>query len=240
MKKGASILLIPIFIIPIVVIYGMFMRYEKSSDEPTYFDIFIAQTFFKNHKGSPWNVVKESEKRPIEWLIDVKQFETLDSLYLGFRNISNEKIYYMTWGSPNSRIRENFVIYKNGKIDSIPFVGFGCGTGVYLTPLRNREVAGSKILNPLMFNPYTKYHLPLKNEKFPELFRKIYGDSVSIKFEQATYSLPWNSLPSQMIASEEIMVSTHKIIENWKKGKFRLTPESKKEYKLSLFVKEEQ
>lgn len=90
-----------------------------------------------------------------------------------------------------------------------------------------------------MFNPYTGYHLPLKNEKFPKLFKEIYGDSVAIKFEQATYSLPWNKYPSQMIKSKEIIILTDQIIKNWKNGNFRLNPEFEKEHELSFYTKTE-
>ena len=242
MKKIKKILIITILTLLTIFIVGvtvLFNIYKKHSYEPVYFELLVSELIFKDKSGSAWDKVSKSEKRPIKWIINEKEFESLDSIYFGFENISNEQIYYMTWGAPNSRIRDNFVVYKNGKADSIPFGGFGCGTGIYLTPLRDKEKSASKGLNPLMFNPYTGYHLPLKNKKFPELFKKLYGDSVSIKFEQATYSVPWNKYPPQMIESNEITISTQKIIDNWKKGKFRLTAESEKEYEMSFYVKEE-
>jgi hypothetical protein len=94
-------------------------------------------------------------------------------------------------------------------------------------------------LNPLLFNPFTNHYLPLKNRKFPRLFKEIYGDSVAIKFEQATYSLPWNKFPSQMIESKEIIISTEKIIENWKKGDYKLSPEFDKENEQGFYIKYE-
>ena len=239
MKKKIKVLIVLILIIPFVIIGWKYKKYkDEAVEQPPYFDLFITETFFQNFNESPWGEIDTLSKRPIEWLINKKEFEKLDSIYLGFKNISNEKMYYRTWGEANSRIRESFVIYKNGEIDSIPFGGFGCGTGIFLTPIKNGKIAGSKILNPLMFNPYTGYHLPLKNENFPKLFKKIYGDSVVIKFEQVTFSLPWNKYPSQMIESKEIVISTKKIIENWKKGDFRLNPEFEKEYELSFYVNE--
>jgi hypothetical protein len=245
MKKLIIIFLI--LIIPIGIISWKYNKYKNElSDQPPSFDLFIAKSFYKKDKDYPWqefwdnawNDVSLKERRPTEWFLNKNDFEKFDSIYLGFKNISKEKIYYVTWGKPNSRIREDLLIYRNGKIDSVPFDGFGCGTGIYIAPLKSGEIAGSKFLNPLMFNPYTGYNLPLKNKKFPKLFKQIYGDSVSIKFKQATYSSPRNKFPSQMIKSNEIIISTEKVIENWKKGEFKLSPEFEKEYENSYYYKE--
>lgn len=219
---------------------------KNLSEQSASLDLFVAQSFFEKDKERPWeefwdnswnNVSKENE-RPVEWISNPKDFEKLDSIYLGFKNTTNEKFYYVTWGGPNSRIRISYNVFKNGKIDSIPFGGFGCGTGIYIAPLKNGEIAGSKFLNPLLFNPYTGYNLPVKNENFPKLFKEIYGDSVSIKYEQATYSLPWSKFPSQMIESNEITISTAKVIENWKKREFELDQEFEENYENSYYYKE--
>jgi hypothetical protein len=246
-KKKITIVIFLILIIPVAIISWKYNKYKNEPHQKTpYFDTFIAQSLHEKNKERPWeefwdnswqNVSKENE-RPVEWISNPKDFEKLDSIYLGFKNNTNEKFYYVTWGDPNSRVRISFNVFKNGKIDSIPFGGFGCGTGIYIAPLKNGEIAGGKFLNPLMYNPYTGYNLPLKNDKFPKLFKQIYGDSVSIKFEQATYSLPWNKFPSQMLESKEIIISTEKIIENWKKGDFKLSSEFEKEYENSYYFKE--
>lgn len=231
------------------MIFSMYSSYKsKDSNQSTDFDLFIVEKFYEKGKEKmnlssefwteAWNDVSINQKRPIEWFLSTEEFEKLDSVYIGFKNISNEKFYYVTWGQPNSRIRQDLLIYRNGKIDSIPFGGFGCGTGIYITPLINKETAGSKLLNPLMINPYTGYDLPLKNKKFPDLFKEIYGDSVSIKFKQATYSLPWNKFPSQIIESSEIVISTRKVIENWKKRDFKFNLKSEKEYESSYTIKD--
>ncbi len=244
MKKKIIIAFLLILIIPIGIIVSKFNEFKNEPYQKTpFFDLFVAKSFYKKDKERPWgefwdncwNNVSEENKRPVEWISNPKDFEKLDSIYLGFKNTTNEKFYYVTWGEPNSRIRISYNVFKNGKIDSIPFGGFGCGTGIHIAPIKNGEIAGSKFLNPLMYNPYTGYNLPLKNEKFPKLFKQIYGDSVSIKFEQATYSLPWNKFPSQVIESKKIIISTEKIIENWKKGKFKLSPEFEKEYENSYY-----
>ena len=209
-------------------------------------DLFIAQSFFEKDKERPWaefwdnswNEVTNENARIVEWISNPKSFEKIDSIYLGIKNTTNEKFYYVTWGEPNSRIRISYNVYKNGKIDSIPFGGFGCGTGIHITPLEKGEVAGGKFLNPILYNPYSGYPLPLKNEIFPKLFKEIYGDSIAIKFEQATYSLPWNKIPSQMMESKEIVISTEKVIENWRKSEFKLSKEFDKEYKNSYYFKE--
>jgi hypothetical protein len=246
MKNKIIIAFFLILIILIGIIVSEFNEFKNEPYQKTpFFDLFVAKSFYKKDLERPWeefwynswnNVSKENE-RPIEWISNPKDFEKLDSIYLGFKNTTKEKFYYVTWGEPNSRIRISFNVFKNGKIDSIPFRGFGCGTGIYIAPLKNGEIAGGKFLNPLLFNPFTNHYLPLKNRKFPELFKEIYGDSVAIKFEQATYSLPWNKFPSQMIESKEIIISTEKIIENWKKGDYKLSPEFDEENEQAFYIK---
>ncbi|WP_428742160.1 hypothetical protein [Tenacibaculum sp.] len=245
MKKKIIIILI-LFILTGIISWKYFSYRNSLYEQPFYFDLFIAQSLFeKNEKypwinfwGNSWNKVPNSENRPVKWIYNKKEFEKLDSVYLGFKNISKEKFYYVTWGEPNSRIRINYKIFRNGKIDSIPFDGFGCGTGIYITPLKEGKTAGSKFLNPLMFNPYNNYNLPIKNKSFPDLFKEIYGDSVAINFEQATYSLPWNKVQSQMIISPEIIVSTEKIIESWKKGEYLSNKEFEEEREAGFYIKE--
>ena len=246
MKRKIIIAFFLIIIISIGIIISKFNKFKNEPYQKTpFFDLFVAKSFYKKDKERPWeefwdncwNNVSSENKRPVEWISNPKDFEKFDSIYLGFKNTTNEKFYYLTWGEPNSRVRISFNVFKKGKIDSIPFGGFGCGTGIYITPLKNGEIAGGKFLNPLLFNPFTNHYLPLKNRKFPELFKEIYGDSVAIKFEQATYSLPWNKFPSQMMESKEIIISTEKIIENWRKGDYKLSPEFYKENEQAFYVK---
>ncbi|REG90615.1 hypothetical protein [Algoriphagus antarcticus] len=81
------------------------------------------------------------------------------------------------------------------------------------------------IYNRLMFNPYSNYDLAIETDSFPDQFKEIYGDSVAIMFSQATYSNPWNKYRSQMMFWDYIMVSTDKILNNWRKGKYVRLPE---------------
>jgi len=227
-KKIIIITILTLVIIFITLVTIAFQKYEKASYEPVYFEVVASELIFKDKLGSPWDRVTESEKRPIEWIINKNEFEKLDSVYLGFKNISKEKMYYMTWGKPLSRIRESFIIYKNNSVDTIKFRGFGCGTGIYLTPLKNKESTSSKFLNPLMYKYSNGYDLNLEDENFPKNFKEIYGDSVAIKFEQATFGLPWGKYPSQMIESNQVVISTDKVLENWRKGLYLKLPEREK------------
>ncbi len=247
MKKKVIIVISLILIIPVGIISWKYNKYKNEPYQKTpYFETFIAESLHEKNKERPWeefwdnswNNVSQENKRPIEWLLNENEFEKLDSIFLGFKNTTNEKFYYVTWGEPNSRIRISYKVFKNGIIDSIPFGGFGCGTGIYITPLKDGKIAGSNFLNPLLFNPFTNYELPLNNKKFPELFKEIYGDSVSIKFEQATYSLPWNKFPSQMVESKEIIVKTERFIKNWKKREFKFSSEFEEENEQSFYIKE--
>lgn len=236
MKRWVKLICISVVMIAVLITAFAYELYKKSyNGEPRDFDLFITEVFFKDYDKSPWDKVSLSEVRPIEWFINKKEYEKLDTVSLGFKNLSKEKMYYMSWGKPNSRIRRDFIVYRNGKADSIPFGGFGCGTGIYLEPLKKGKVVEGVAYNPLMLHPYSNYRLPVNNKKFPQLFKKLYGDSVSIKYKQATYSLPWSKYPPQMIESNEIVISTDKIIDNWRKGMFKPFPKNEKERDLSFY-----
>jgi hypothetical protein len=122
----------------------------------------------------------------------------------------------MSWGAPNSRIRHDYFVFKEGNIDTITFGGHGCGTGIYLEPLGAGESAIGSQPNPLLKNPYSNYDLDLESDSFPIVFKSFYGDSVGFRLRLATYSLPWSRYKPQMIVSETYVVSSERIIENWK------------------------
>lgn len=217
---GAMLVLVPVLLLAI----GYQVYKQKPSEQPPEFDLFIAAVFFTSDNSSPWDRVSEDQKRPITWQLDPKQFERLDTIALTLTNTSGEKFYYMSWGTPFSRFRDDLIVYKHGVADTIPFGGHGCGTGVYLAPLYNRETMTRAIYHPLMFNPYTNYDLVLESDTFPNQFKTLYGDSVAIRFSQATYSTPWSNYPSQMIYSDYITVATDKILDHWRKGNFTHLP----------------
>jgi hypothetical protein len=58
---------------------------------------------------------------------------------IGLKNTTGEKFYYTSWGKPLTRLREEFIVYRNGVADSIPFGGFGCFTGVSWQPIKANE-----------------------------------------------------------------------------------------------------
>lgn len=173
------------------------------------------RTVFNDIPSSVWQPNDSLEKLPVEWIINKNELETLDSVILGIKNISDNKFYYMTWGAPNSRLRIDYFIYKNGSIDSLLYNGFGCGTGIYLAPLYEEETAESKRLNPLLLNPYSNEELDRTSDSFPTIIKTYFGDSVGIRLRLATYSLPWNKHEPQMIGSETMMIHTDKIIQEW-------------------------
>lgn len=171
MKK--AILIILILIISSVIIYCEVKKYDKEDpDQPLYLDLFFANAFFENKITSPWQTVDSSKIRPIDWKYNTEEFYRLDSIVLGIQNLSKEKMYYMTWGSITSRIRNDYIVYKDGIADSVLFGGFGCGSGIYLTPLKRGEIVIEKINNPLMFNLYSNWRLDIKDKDFPHNFKK--------------------------------------------------------------------
>jgi len=243
-RKPLMVFLILILSIIIAVIIKIFLMYQiykidKSKHFlPAYFDFFIVETFYGGYEKNQQKEENSKKEMPIEWIINKNSFEKLDSVYVGFKNSSNEKLYYHTWGSPNSRLRQDLIIYKDGKQNLIPFGGFGCGTGVYFLPVKSKEIVGEKFLNPLMFNPYSNYDLPLDKKTFPKVFKEIYGDSVAIRFRHLTYSVPWNKYRSDYINSNYITISTDTIIENWKKGNFAHLPKTEPTLEESFGLKE--
>ena len=226
-KKGKIRLIVigGIILIPILTLASLYGNYKQNlNDQPPYFELFIAKTFFSEDGNSCFDIVFSNQIRPIEWQLDPSQFETLDTVLLSLQNISGEKFYYTSWGAPFTRSRHDLIIYKNGLADTIPFGGHGCDTGVFAAPLKDNEIMTRTIYNPLMFDPYSNYDLALESDSFPDQFKSIYGDSVAIMFSQPTYSYPWNKYKSQMIFSSYIVISTDIVLNNWKLGKYAKLP----------------
>lgn len=227
-----------------------FNKYESNVSNKKHFDLYIADRFLRksdhfslyqflhvHDSTTVWSDVKKSQRRPMKW--DIKGLETLNYISISLKNISGEKMYYMSWGTPFSRTREHFILYKNGIKTLIPFGGFDCGTGIYLEKMDVNETITNKNYSPLLFNPYTNAPLPLHSEKFPKLFKEIYGDSIKVILQQATYGSPWNKYPSQMITSQAFSVSTKKIIENWKRGNFSKNPMFMEERESAFYTPDE-
>lgn len=242
MSKKIKILTLIVSLL--VILYGsawlwFVFGYTSQIHEKPDFDLFIAEKIYSDYdtfstssttptgeivpheinKELPHSIWESNPTKilPIKWLFEKNDFEKLDTLDFGIKNISGAKVYYMSWGSPNSRLRTNLIIYKSERTDTIPFNGFGCGTGIYLEALENNTSAIGKIWNPLCYYPGSGSLLNLESDTFPKFFNEIYGDSVKIQFYQATYNLPWSKNVSQMIKSPQIIVSTKKVLKNWEK-----------------------
>lgn len=175
----------------------------------------LSETWF-SFPSTVWQPNDSLKKLPVEWLVDVEEFETSDSVTYGFKNTAGWKFYYMSWGGPTSRVRENFFIHKEGKVDTLPFGGFGCATGILLMPLESKEGAIESQTNPLLTHLFYDVDEAVKSDSFLIHFKSFYGDSVGIQFSLATYSLPWSIYEPQMIQSDVYMLSTNKMIEAWK------------------------
>jgi hypothetical protein len=71
------------------VLLGWFEVYKQTSmlvekDQPAHFDLFIAETFFnETQSNSPFDSIEVSQRRPVEWLFNSEDFETLDSINMG-------------------------------------------------------------------------------------------------------------------------------------------------------------
>jgi hypothetical protein len=230
---------IGIFGLTILSIGGLMLWLNSNSENSVHdnpdLEILVAEYLFNDYEvhslskgqvwgtfpSSVWQDVNNGNEIPMEWLFDKTQFETMDSVSYGFKNTSGTKIYYMTWGTPISRIRSDYFIHKNGQTDTLLFGGFGCGTGIYLTPLKNNKTAIGSKSNPLLKNPYTNYDLEIESDSFPEFFRLLYGDSVGIRFSVATYSLPWSKYEPQKIYSKIFTVKSETLIANWRDSQMK-------------------
>jgi hypothetical protein len=222
-KNKIIIVLKAIMAIIIITTFTLTIWYrvytQKLTSQPPHFDLFIAETFFESKAGTPFDSLPIYLRRPLRWEVDPSDLEQLDSVTLTLKNTSGEKFYYTSWGAPFTRLREDLVIYKNGIADTLPFGGFGCGTGVYIAPIHSNNSITQNIYNPMLQHPHTNYSLEISSDSFPSYLKNLYGDSVVIRFSQTTYSTPWSKFPSQVIFSPYITVYTAKIIENWEADK---------------------
>lgn len=228
-NKTISGILISVLLTITGVIILLKMSSEKREQQQPDLDLLLAEFLFFDYKSvsikynffwdsvpsSIWEMADPIEKLPIKWIINKSDFESINKVTYGIKNITGTKIYYMSWGRPISRIQTDFFIHKNGKIDTLLFRGFGCSTGTYLFPLANNELAVGSELNPLLKNPYSNHKLEIESSSFPDTLKLLYGDSVGIRFSLATYCLPWTKYKSQKIYSEVFTVKTEKLIANW-------------------------
>lgn len=226
MKKFLLVITLIILVSPMIVgscIYGAFVMYSKASpsiSDKAYFDLFIAEIFFKKsdsdyhllHVGesSVWCDVDSNLIRPMKWEVNKEELYSLDSFTIRLTNISSERMYYVTWGHPFSRIRQ-YTFAEEKKNRYMPFSGFGCGTGIHLAPICSREFIESKLPNPFLDGPYENRGLKKSDPNFEVNFRNFYGDSLGVAYQQATYGSPWNKYPSQMVYSEIISLQTDSI-----------------------------
>lgn len=141
-------------IIILLLLITLFVSYkiwsEKSFHVEPDFDLFIADVFF-----SDYQLNDKIGKLPFKWDVNTATFYGQDSIEFGFENISDRKYYYMTWGHPLRRVEEDIIIYRGGDEESIPFGGFGCGSGIYLKALKPNQLVLGNYPNPLLRNPYS-------------------------------------------------------------------------------------
>lgn len=193
-------------------------RYDTRvvGDQPPYFDLFIADKLFGDDTSSPFDIVPIDQRRPVEWTFEASHFLEHDTVVVSLRNTSGEKFHYSSWGAPLTRLRVDLIVFRDGTVDSIPFGGFGCSTGIFAAPIGAGETISGTIYNPLMYDPYSHYELPMEADSIPEVLETLFGDSVGIRFSQDTYSLPWNKYPSQRIFSNRIVISTARVLDHWR------------------------
>ncbi len=169
-------------------------QYHSStlSDQPAHFDLYMDEMFF-SQEGSLFDTVPEHLARPVNWSIDPGTFTTLDTFILSLTNTSGERFYYESWGAPLTRLRKDLIIYRSGEPDTLPFSGFGCWTGIFVAPVKKNEILSRVMYNPLMYDHYTNYELPITSDSLPFIFKELYGDSVKIRFGQPSYSFKWSN-----------------------------------------------
>lgn len=205
-----------LFFAAIGILYYQYANPSLPQDQPPYFNLFIAELFNLNDSAaSPWDSVGLDQTRPVEWNIDIASLEKLDSFSVSLTNLSDEQFYYMSWGTPFSRVRVNYTVYREGQREHIPFDGFGCGTGIHFIPIDKGETIQNHFAPSLLTFSLYYHEASIASDSFPLLYRQTYGDSVAIQFAQATHSNPWGHYPSQMIYSPKVMVVTDRVLDNW-------------------------
>lgn len=208
------------------IVYGLVLRshylhFKDSFPEPYGWRLFLDYEFFATDTvHSMFGPALPHEKRPVKWMINQRQLEVLDSFEMALINTSDESFHHPSWGTPFSRVREDMIVYRGDSIDSIPFDGFGCATDVFIAELGAGDTMRATFLNPFL-RTYGWYGtVPLESDSFPIAFQAMFGDSVAVRYRLPTYSVGWNTYPSQMIQSEFMTVSTAALLNNWKQGKY--------------------
>jgi hypothetical protein len=228
-KRLLKILLLLAFFSVLFVLFPK-ERFHKSVHLKLDADLWISEYVFGDyHKYdfddfvsfdypiSIWQPNDSILKLPVHWIVNENNLTNLDSAFYVITNMAGYKIYYMTWGTNNSRMRKDFVVHKNGKTDTLLYDGFGCTTGIYLESLADNDTLIQKEINPLLINPYDNTELNTMSDSFPFIFSSLYGDSVSIRFRLPTYSKPWNKYKPQMVESKFFTINTSEVIEKWTK-----------------------
>lgn len=194
----------------------------------TDYDLFLASLISddfdleEDWADIPWDVWQEPDSipnLPIEWVYNREDFAAFDKVTYGIRNSGSMKMYYMSWGEPNSRVRRHYFVHRDGETESYPFGGFGCGTGIYLHPLPKGDSAISEEMNPFYYFLFHWGDIDLSDKVVQDFVEHEIGDSISIQFSLATYSLPYSSYEPQEIRSPMITVSSAEVMENLRSGK---------------------
>jgi len=250
MKKIFKIPVIVIgsIIIAFVLVIGIWFALYTPPDvyRKKYFDLFIADIYFTSKKPhySPYDFEREmfvcdDKKRSwpspmsiqLDWEIPTEQFGEGDSIHVSFMNNSGKKLYCFGL-APYHAIIEDYIITYQESIDTIMWNDLSGIFEVGLTPFKRKEKVTIEIKNPLLLYPgYPSNFLPTDTEKFPEIIKEVYGDTVQIRFTVFVIEI-WKHKYSPSY-SKDVKIPVDMVIKGWEKGNFKKVkyiPESHQEY----------
>ena len=203
-------ILISIFIITLVSVYFN----SKAHNRVNILDYYAIIYLYDLEDDSPWNILPQERNIKCDWNLKNNQILTQDSIFVSFTNRSSEKIFYMTWGEPLSRLRTTLFIDKGIEKDTIKFLDFGCYTGVEPFPIATDETISKWTFNPLFRYIREQSDTTWSKDNFQQHLSDLIGKKIEIRFEQAVYSPFWNKGESQLIQSDFYSFESNEIAEN--------------------------
>jgi hypothetical protein len=203
-------MIISIFTIILVSVYIN----SKAFNRVNILDFYVIVYLYDVGDYTPWSILSEERSIKCDWDLKNNQILSQDSIFISFTNRSNEKLFYITWGTPLSRLRTTILIDNGSKKDTIKFLDFGCYTGVEPFPIAKNETVSKWTFNPIYRYIREQLDATWSKENFRQNLTDLIGEKIEIQFEQAIYSPFWNKGKSQLVQSDFFSFESNEIVNN--------------------------
>jgi hypothetical protein len=184
---------------------------EKANTKLNLVDFYVINYFYDEDDNGPWKIQSSQEALDCSWEINPSSTK-YDSLLVSFTNNSPEKLFYLTWGTPLSRLHISLIIENKTMVDTINLNNFSCYTGVHPFPISSKETISKKIRNPV----YQFIQRQIDSTWTPSNFRENAIVTVGIKprllFKHAIYCPFWANQKSQMVVSSPLIVDINEML----------------------------